>query len=194
VLTGCYDEMTEEYYLIRGKRGYWKKKPVPSVDLLDHADTAGTVGGEGSAFFVLSNMPDTAQAVIRDLRIVYAATADALLDCVSAVLDAAGLTAGDISLALTGLNGDVRQSPLYTAPLALFPEEVTIAGFKHLCGEYDTASGFGLWLVNSILISQKAPIEIIIKKGADCHMKYILFINHYILGTASVWLISTEMP
>jgi hypothetical protein len=193
ILTGCYDEMTEEYYLIRGKRDYWKKVPVPSEKLLDHADTPGTIGGEGSAFFVLSSEPGAAKAAILDMRIVYTASAEALQACVSAVIADAGLHAGDISLVLSGLNGDARQTGLYEGALALFPDEITVAGFKHLCGEYDTASGFGLWLANDILLRKEVPPDIILKKGVDDQLEYIVIINHYILGTASVWLIGAPI-
>ena len=191
ILAGCYDEMTEEYYIIRGKRGYWKQETISSEKLLAHGDTTGTIGGEGSAFFMLSNEPGIAQAVISDLSILYGATAAGIRDSATHMLDAAGINGADISLVLTGLNGDMHQSALYDEAIKLFPANTSIAGFKHLCGEYDTATGFGLWLAVHMLQHNKVPDEVIIRRGGVQPPEHILLINHYILGTASVMLVSS---
>lgn len=189
VLAGCFDEMTEEYYLIRGKRGYWKPGQINSACLFNSSDTAGTIGGEGSAFFVLSNEVGISSAVITDLSIVYDANSENLKECVERILDRNGLQPSDISLVISGLNGDSRQSLLYSSVLKLFPRTIPIARFKHLCGEYDTATGFGLWLAVWILSRGQVPVETLIDQESCDHLQNILLINHYILGTASVALI-----
>ena len=192
-LTGCYDEMTEEYYIIRGKRGYWKEEAPDSRDLLKTSGTPGTIGGEGAAFFVLAKERAAATSVIRDLRIIYGADAKSLCAQVMLVLESAGLKPSDISVVLTGLNGDSTQSGLYEECLKHFDTQSVLAGFKHLCGEYDTASGFGLWLADHMLREGIVPQEIIIKNSAKPRLEHILLINHYILGTASVWLLSRSI-
>jgi 3-oxoacyl-(acyl-carrier-protein) synthase len=190
VLTGCYDEMTDEYYTIRKKRGYWKEETINSKDLIKQSQTPGTIGGEGAAFFVLSNDPTQATSVITNIEILFAATEYALRDAVLRILEAASLSPNDISFVMTGLNGDEKQSKLYNASLTAFPETVGIGTFKNLSGEYDTAAGFGLWLVNNILANNSISEEIVIRKKGTEMMKHILLINHFILGTASVTLVS----
>jgi 3-oxoacyl-(acyl-carrier-protein) synthase len=190
LLTGCYDEITEEYYLIRSKRNYWKKNPPDSRKLFEHADTSGTIGGEGAAFFTLSNEQGPAHAMITDLRIVYRATPGSLRENVVHLLDDAGLLPTDISVVLSGLNGDLVQSELYRESLALFPDDICLAAFKHLCGEYDTSTGFAVWLAQYILHQKYVPAATLIKNKPPNFIRHILLINHYIHGTASILLIS----
>ena len=108
----------------------------------------------------------------------------------SQLLEGAGLKAADISVVIAGLNGDAVQSGLYSETLALFPEETCMAGFKHLCGEYDTSTGFAVWLANDILQKNHVPDETLIKNKPPQFIRHIVLINHYIHGTASVLLIS----
>jgi 3-oxoacyl-(acyl-carrier-protein) synthase len=195
VLVGCYDEMTEEYFTIRSKRGYWKKEHLNSGDLFLHSTSAGTIGGEGAAFFVLNNKPDRASACIEALSIIHNANSETLTSAVLNVLADAGLTLADLSLILTGLNGDVSQSSLYEGVLTISPESVPIAVFKHLSGEYDTAGGFALWLGNHIIAGNELSNSLLLFKGGDLsrnlphRLDTILIINHFILGTASVTLL-----
>jgi 3-oxoacyl-(acyl-carrier-protein) synthase len=193
VLVGCYDEMTEEYFIIRGKRGYWKKEPINSATLLQHTDSPGTIGGEGAAFFLLSNeQPQRPATRIEALKIVHNATSESLAATVYQMLNEAGIAAEELSLVLTGLNGDSLQSKLYEEALSTLPKSLPIAGFKHLCGEYDTAAGFGLWLINQLLTTGILPNGLLLTTAEPKSMPFskVLFINHFILGTASVLLAS----
>lgn len=189
-LVGSYDELTDEYYIVKSKVGYWKSPPLLSTDLFTQQDTPGTIGGEGTAFFTFSNQPGKAQSVIRHLEIVQGATAESLRAATAHILEEAGLTADDIAVVLTGSNGDSRQELLYTGVLGLFGAATTIASFKHLCGEYDTAVGFGTWLADHLLRTQQVPGLIVLRKGTTEQLRHILLVNHYILGNASVMLIS----
>ena len=188
-LVGSYDEITDEYYIIKGKIGYFKKPAPESRFLLQVNDTPGTIGGEGAAFFTVSNEPGTAKSVIEEIVLLQYATAAALANAAAQVIANAGLSATDIDVVLTGRNGDCDQEKLYTDVLAQFPETTTIAGFKHLCGEYDTATGFGIWLADWLLQQDAVPETIVLKQGFVSKPKNILLVNHYILGSASVMLV-----
>jgi hypothetical protein len=191
ILVGCYDEMTEEYFTIRSKRGYWKKELFNSQELFAYSHSLGTIGGEGAAFFALSNEKEGASAYIQSLSIIHNANSKTLTDAVSRLLADAQLTFADISLALTGLNGDISQSSLYDEILASVPESLPVAVFKHLSGEYDTATGFALWLGNHLIITNQLPKQLLLhKSGATPNkMDTLLIINHFILGTASITLL-----
>lgn len=190
VLTGSYDEITDEYFIVKDKINYWKSPAPDSLKLLEQSDTPGTIGGEGCTFFIFSNKPGKAHAVIRDLAIIQEADGNNIAATVTAVLKDAGLEAKDVDLLLTGMNGDVTQQHYYHATLQLFDENVSVAGFKHLCGEYDTSTGFAIWLCDWMIGKKKIPELLYLKKGTVKEPRHILLINHYILGSASVVLVS----
>jgi len=189
ILAGCFDELTEEYYFIRGKRDYWKKPAIPTNELYQHGDTPGTIAGEGTAFFVLSNRPGNAVAKIVDLRILYNAKEQNLHALIKNTLDEAGLAPEAISLVLIGDNGDSRQRAYYQDLTTLFPEDV-LGRFKHLSGEFDTAMGFAVWLAEHIIRTGIVPEECQNNRKTESDIRHILILNHYILGTASILLMS----
>jgi 3-oxoacyl-(acyl-carrier-protein) synthase len=194
ILVGGYDEMTEEYFYIRGKRGYWKKSLPNSIDLFRQENTDGTLGGEGAAFFLVSNQALGASARIDALRIIHHANSKTLKESTLQILREAGLAADELSLLITGLNGDLVQSSLYTELLETMPDALPVAVFKHLSGEYDTAAGFGLWLANFLLAESQSVNEMLLYKGVfrSQFLSKILIVNHFITETASIMLVSLE--
>ena len=189
VLAGSYDELTDEYVIIKDKLGYWKAPAPPSPELHKHNDTTGTIGGEGAAFFTLSNEAGNAAAAIEDLYLLQDASGAAIAAEVANMLDRNGLSGTDIGLLLTGMNGDSRHDPLYTPTLNLFPQ-MPVALFKHLSGEYDTATGFGLWLADWIFRQKEVPGILLKNPGPAPVPHHLLLINHYITGSAVIMLLS----
>src|SRR5690606_13176710 len=109
---------------------------------------------------------------------------------VNNMLQSCGISYTDIDVVLTGMNGDNRQQYIYEEILPAVPANATIAVFKHLCGEYDTAGGFGLWLAARILATQTIPELTIHRKGVSGKIKHILLLNHYILNNVSAMVVS----
>lgn len=190
VLAGCYDELTDEYFMVKDKIGYWKKTRTSSLDLLHQADSPGTIGGEGSAFFTFSNKPGKARSVVQDLTIIHEADAAAIFNTVQDTLDRAQLDRKDIDVLLIGVNGDKNQQTYYQRTLDWFGDGPTIAGFKHLCGEYDTSTGFALWLCDWLIGQETVPGILTLQNNGHRVPRTILLVNHYILGSASVMLVS----
>jgi hypothetical protein len=192
ILVGCYDEMTEDYFQIRSKRGYWKQPSVNSATLLSHSATGGTIGGEGAAFFLLNNEKKGSSACIQALTIVHNANSNDLTNAVAQLLKQAETEAGEISLVLTGLNGDCSQAGLYEDVLKTLFKTASAAAFKQLSGEYDTATGFALWLANYLINQAAFPNELLLPSAImpPRQLEKILIINHFIMGTASAILIS----
>ena len=57
------------------------------------------------------------------------------------------LPAGErIDLLLTGENGDSRLLKYYSTCESVIKDNVPVARFKHMSGEYPTATAMGLWL------------------------------------------------
>ncbi|XZF13918.1 beta-ketoacyl synthase chain length factor [Chitinophagaceae bacterium MMS25-I14] len=191
ILVGCYDELSPEYYIVKDKLDYWKKEPINSPELLQHKNTQGTIAGEGSAFFCISDQPDNAVCVLNDVQMLHEPSGKTIKECVTNMLDAYNLSAADIDMVLCGKSGDSRFEHLYPEALVLFSSErIAIAGFKHLCGEFETSTGFALWLTTEIFKRQEIPDVIQISGAKPDRIKNILIINHYILDTASVLLLT----
>jgi len=51
------------------------------------------------------------------------------------------------------------------------------AGLKHLCGEYDTASSFALWLASEIILAQRVPESILLGDRLPVRLNNILIYN-----------------
>lgn len=189
VLAGSIDEMTPEYFLVKSKIGYWKQPPISSLQLLQHGDTPGTVGGEGAAFFTISNDADNALCTLAGMKMLHRPTTAQLQGAIHTLLDAQALTVNDIDVALCGMNGDSRQQSLYEPVLDVLPATTAIGVFKHLCGEYDTSTGFALWLATKVFDKQELPHLLTHRKGGEKAIKNLLLVNHYLSGDVSVILL-----
>lgn len=192
ILAGGFDELTEEYFLIRNKIGYYKEQIPDSLSLLSHYDTPGSIAGEGAHFFTLSNEPGNATCAIAALQMLQQPTAEELSTAISNILSLNKLTNDDIDVLVCGMNGDNRNSFLIDPLLANTSPNTTIATFKQFSGEYDTASGFGLWLTNHIFTNKKIPDTTIYKKGSSSNIKNIILCNVTIANNISLVLVKAS--
>lgn len=192
VLVGSFDELTPDYFAVKGKIGYWKKEIPPSHALLQHDTTPGTIAGEGTAFFVLSNVSTGAVGRLLGLQLIQSLDEVDMVAVIQTFLAVHGIELGSLDLVLCGNNGDARFAPLYSSVADMLSPRTTLAGFKHLCGEYPTASGFALWLSTHLLQMGSIPPDITLRKGSSNNLRYVLLVNHYILGSASLLLL--ELP
>ncbi|HTN46861.1 MAG TPA: beta-ketoacyl synthase chain length factor [Flavipsychrobacter sp.] len=192
VLAGGFDELTEEYHLVKSKVGYWKEELQQSRELLQHNDTAGTIGGEGAAFFVLSNREDNALCQLRGSGMLQNPTAGKVASAILQLLQTYDVDAKAIDLVICGNDGDVRFEHLYTEWGTLLKDDTPFVTFKHLTGEYPTASGFAIWLATRLFSSPKTREQFLHQKGEDTTPRHILIVNHYLLNTVSVTLLSKK--
>jgi hypothetical protein len=177
ILAGGFDELTEEYYIIRDRIDYYKKETVNSRNLLSHYNTKGSIGGEGAHFFTLSNVRGNAACAIHSVQMLLKPTSQELQHAITAILEQNELTNDDIDVMMCGMNGDVRNKFLVDPLIASCTPNTTITTFKQLSGEYDTASGFGLWLVNYMFTHNSIPSEIIYQQGSSNNIKNVLLCN-----------------
>jgi 3-oxoacyl-[acyl-carrier-protein] synthase II len=193
LLTGCLDELTEDYITIRTKIGYFKDQLSNSSDLLNHSDTPGSIGGEGAHFFTLSNEAGKSACAIHSVQMLHQPGAGEVEDATTQMLTDYELDLNDIDVVVCGMNGDNRTSFL-TAPLiASASPRTTIATFKHLSGEYPTASGFGLWLADYLFRQQTVPPAVVYKQGTNNAIKNLLFCNVTIAGNVSLMLLKSAV-
>jgi 3-oxoacyl-[acyl-carrier-protein] synthase II len=151
VLIGGIDELTNRDFELKQRSGYWKKIPVENSVLFESKDP-GCIPGEGTAFFLLTNKR-TAQCST-GVDGVFISSNDNLMDQIKSNT---GLAVNDFDLVISGYNGDIRlKSPSQEFLQTNFPKTLHCY-YKHLCGEYDTASSFALWLANEIIKTQIIP-------------------------------------
>jgi len=186
ILAGGFDELTPEYFTIRNKIGYYKKEIPTNLELLAHYDTPGSIAGEGAQFFTLSNYPGNAACAIYSITMLQKPTSEELQSAIDTILTQNSLKNEDIDVLVSGMNGDNRNSVLIDPLIARCTPDTTIVTFKHLSGEYDTASGLGLWLANYLFKQQHIPTEVTYKKGTSVTIKNMLFCNITIAGNVSL--------
>ncbi|MFY0253888.1 beta-ketoacyl synthase N-terminal-like domain-containing protein [Chitinophaga sp. 30R24] len=180
ILTGGLDEITNDSHQILSRFGIYKKAPVKTMELLKSPD-AGTIAGEGAAFFTLgvSKTPGTVAALSGVSTLYKPLWEGEVIGHIMKFLEDNNCTPADIDLLVTGRNGDIDQDEIYEEIVdALFPEHPE-ASFKHLCGEYPTAAAFGVWLANAIIAGQKVPEPVVFYGKAPEKINKILLYNHH---------------
>jgi 3-oxoacyl-[acyl-carrier-protein] synthase II len=191
VLVGGTDEMTDTSFTVLTRLGLYRRWPVSNLELFT-TKSKGSVGGEGAAFFLLTDKPSPDNlAELTGIRTIYKPTT--LKDIekrVVAFLAENGLTIDGIDLVITGKSGDLRHDEIYEElDLSLFKKSA-LANYKHLCGEYPTSSSFALWLASNILKNGSVPAITIDRGNIETPPKKILVYNHYQKIYHSLMLIS----
>ncbi|MDP4282758.1 MAG: hypothetical protein Q8867_11550, partial [Bacteroidota bacterium] len=153
----------------------------------------GTLAGEGSSYFVLSkNKNDHSYARLQGVKTIFHPTDKKELEAnITGFLDEHGLKPGNIGLLITGINGNATTDEGYHELAGSIFPGVPLAWFKHLCGEYSTASGFALWLATRILKSKTIPKTIMLQDYPPISPEHILILNstrdtHYSLILVSI--------
>lgn len=191
VLAGSFDEITEDYVKVKGKIGYWKQPAPPNLSLYEHGNTPGTIAGEGAAFFVLSNDSQNALCRLTAIKMMQDADDAQKEQAIDKLLADNNLSLKDIDVLIVGMSGDIRQQSIYDRLNAKKDANTSVAAFKHLCGEYDTSSGFALWMATEIFKTQQVPAAALIETGTHSSVKNVLIVNHYILNSSSLILLQS---
>jgi 3-oxoacyl-(acyl-carrier-protein) synthase len=179
VLIGGIDEMTDYTASLFKLAGFIKKDSEDTFPMLN-SQTSGTVFGEGATFFVLENQKsDATYAEVKDVEIINEISITALPQKIGDFLSANGLTASDIDVLIDGTNGDSDFNGYYEILThGLFAETPQVY-YKHLSGEYNTASAFGLYVGANIVKSQQIPTILKANAKAKSEYKNILLYNQY---------------
>src|SRR5690606_40106225 len=84
------------------------------------------------------------------------------------------LNPGDLSLILTGRNGDIRDDYQYELTENSIFKNLPKAAFKHLCGEYPTAVSFGMGIAAKAIQSGNIAPEMLYSGIPPQEIKNIL--------------------
>jgi 3-oxoacyl-[acyl-carrier-protein] synthase II len=164
ILAGAFDEITTNSFDITKRLGLWES----------------TIPGEGVAFFMLSGKRQpNSMAQISALHTLFNPKMESVVEKeMYNFIKNAGLSSEDIDLVLMGKNGDLRTDGYYIHLMEGMFKGKPVAQFKHLCGEYDTASSFALWLAAQVIYRQQVPEWINSNEFKPVKLKNILIYNH----------------
>lgn len=179
VLIGGIDEMTD-YTASLFKLARFIKKDSEGTFPILNSDTEGTVFGEGATFFVLeSEKKNSTYAEVKDVEIINEIPVEKLHEKVALFLESNGMDTSDIDLLITGINGDIVFQEYYDALTQHDFVNTPQVYYKHLSGEYNTASAFGLFVGANVMKLQQVP-QILKANGVNkSEFKNILLYNQY---------------
>lgn len=177
VLVGSTDEQTDRTMELYCLNNTIKKESDLPVDYLNSM-TKGVIWGEGASFFVVGkDKTETTYAKLTDIRISNRLELHETLDFIREFLTKNNLSATNIDAVILGFSGDADSDVYYTKAMDLFPDSALLY-YKHLSGEFNTASGFSTFTACHILKEQKIPEVMRINSERKEEVKNILLYNH----------------
>lgn len=190
VLVGGIDELTDTSFALLSRFGSYRRSLADSTSLYEEQDR-GTIAGEGAAFFLVSGEPSgNDYAKLEEIDTFYKPGGASRTEAyIRDFLTAHDIRMEEIDLVITGRNGNAKDDAVYEQiERAVFKDKAT-ARFKHLCGEYPTASSFALWLAAHCLKEKKTPAGIL-WSGMEAAPRRILIYNHYQNTHHALYLLS----
>ncbi len=183
ILVGTYDELSEKTFAIMERLNLFREEPCNNLEIL-HEKGKGVIAGEGAAYFVLAKKTaERTYGLLADILMLHKPEGiDQVKRRTTAFLSQNDLSVNDIDVALSGLNGDAEHDRLLTQANNDFFSASTIAGFKHLCGEYMTASSFAFYLACQVLKTRHVPHALAIRNNERLP-KNVLIYNVYMVMT-----------
>lgn len=190
VLVGGVEELAENRTRLLELSGEIKDKEGAPFTIPGSSST-GAVFSEGAAFFVLSSAKaPQSMAKIHDVAIYNHLENDEVEEEIKKFLAANGLAVKDIDAVVLGYNGDcLYDSYYYTVAAAIFSEKPQLY-YKHMSGEYNTASAFGLWAAANIVHTQHLPQIMRANERESNAYNNLLLYNQYRGKDHSLTLIS----
>lgn len=179
ILIGGVDELGDHTVTIHKLINHIKPITVKSSDLLK-SHSEGAVFSEGANFFVLSNEKQpSSYAQIIDLKLFNTLSKSDLHNEVVEFLMENQLKPSEIDVLIMGFNGDNQFDDFYVELQSDLFQDTQQVYYKHLCGEFNTASSFGFWLGSKILKIQSIPEIVKLNHSQKTNFKYVLLYNQY---------------
>ncbi len=165
VLVGGVDELGNEI--------------INYVRMMEDLDSTGiqVPFSEGASFFVVSTEAKETAIQLVDLEVCSTASEKKIQEKLKAFLFRNELEPSQVDLLISGRNGDVFD--VYYDSASHPFENATELQYKHLCGEFYTASPFGLWAAYEILNRQEIPKALLFKARTTSEINTILIYNQF---------------
>lgn len=177
VLVGAADEQTDRTMELYCLNNTIKKEENLPADYL-HSETDGVIWGEAAAFFVLGkDKTENSYAKLTDIQIINKLDIEETQSFVTDFLAKNNLTNENIDAVILGFSGDAKSDVYYNKAMDLFQNSALLY-YKHLSGEFNTASGFSIFMACHILKEQQIPEIMMINSEKKTEIKNILLYNH----------------
>jgi len=178
VLVGSTDEQTDRTLELFKLSGAIKKEENLPVDYLN-STTEGVIWGEGSSFFVLGkDKNENSYAQLTDVQIINKLEPEETKKFIEDFLVKNNLKSEEIDAVILGFSGDSKSDFYYKNASELF-QNSSLLYYKHLSGEFNTASGFSTFMACHILKNQEIPEVMMINDVKKESIKNILLYNHF---------------
>lgn len=177
-LLGCTDEISAYNYNIDRLAGWFRDEPLLNRNMF-LSPAKGTIAGEGAFMVWMDNRREGALAEIVAVKTLHSTDPSMVLNGLKIFL-AEKLSGGQMpDLLMTGEDGDERLQPFFEIVESGFRPDMPVARFKHLCGEYCTASSFACWLAMQIIQTGRVAPLLVKKNPPASPCKRILIYNNY---------------
>ncbi len=166
ILVGGIDELGTEF--------------VDYVQMIEANESKGisVPFGEGATFAVLSSEKKENAIQLQDITTISEASKEELILKLEAFLALNDMDAEAIDATLLGNNGDAYDAYYEHTASSLFAHATQIE-YKHLSGEFHTASAFAFWLGIKVLQKQHIPTEVLKNSKQNKSIKTILIYNQF---------------
>ena len=177
VLVGSTDEKTDRIMeLYQLSNSIKKEENLPSDYL--NSKTEGVIWGEGSSFFVLGKEKnESSYAQLKDIQITNKLESDETEKFIREFLVKNNLKNEEIDAVILGFSGDSKSDIYYKKASEIF-QNSSLLYYKHLSGEFNTASGFSTFMACQILKNQEIPKVMMINDIKKDEIKNVLLYNH----------------
>jgi hypothetical protein len=177
-LVGAVDEISSFNYNIELLKGNFKTSSVAPKDFYNPG-LKGAIAGEGSAMFLVDNNKENSIARLTGIDTIHTSDTEIVKNKINYFINKYLPESETIDLFLSGENGDEQTLKYYTAIESVINKNIPTARFKHLCGEYSTASAYALWLSCQLFQSQSIPTHLMKSNSVPQKLNRILFYNNY---------------
>lgn len=178
ILVGAADETSSHTMELFKLINIIKKESDQPYSVLG-SNSTGVIYSEGATFVALENIhKDSSYAVLEALQIQNELKVEEVESFITAFLNKNNLKLEDIDAVVFGNNGDVTFDTYYSEASSLF-NQIPQIYYKHLSGEFNTASAFGFWVAASIIKSQIIPQSIKMNAIEKNTFSKVLLYNQY---------------
>lgn len=177
VLVGGVDEVSNKITSFGYLNGVLKQNEIKNLSLFSEK-SKGTIISEGAFFFNLST--ENKKDSYAQLKAVSNFNAESVIEISEKIIEFLSrnnLRTEDLDIVFLGRNGDLDQDKVYDELQKTIFNETCQLAYKHLAGEFNTVTGFAIWLSCLIFRKQKIPNILKLNKESSEDAKHILLYN-----------------
>ena len=179
ILVGGVEELAPHTVFIHRAIDHIKSEPI-SISGVLNSETNGAVFSEGANFFVLSaTKGKNCYAKLMDVVTYNTIEKEHLIPLIENFLHRNHTHISQIDVVVLGYNGDREFDDRYKMLSDGILKDIQQVFYKHLVGENNTVSAFGIWLASKILKTKTVPDSVKINDIENMEPKMVLCYNQY---------------